>query len=256
MDFHDKVAVITGAASGIGRACALALARDGARVAIADRDANATHMVVEGIKSWGGQAIGIIANVSQESDAARIAAETVSAWDGIDILVNNAAVQARGTVESTPLDRWNETIAINLTSVYLVSRFIVPEMRRRGGGSIINIAAIQGLVTEPNLSAYTASKGGVLALTRTMALDYASEGIRVNSICPGVINTPLLRESLRLSGHANPDEHLPALARAQPIGRLGSPEEVAELVLFLASSHASFITGSTYTVDGGAAARY
>lgn len=256
MEFSGKVAIVTGGGNGIGRACALALARDGAAVAVVDCDGHAAHAVVEGIASWGGHALAIVADVSQESDAARIAAETVATFNGIDILINNAGIQTHGTVENTSLELWNQTLAVNLTGVYLVSRFVLPEMRRRGGGSIVNVASLQGLVTEPNVAAYAASKGGVLALTRTMALDYAPEGIRVNSVCPGGVDTPLLHESARRMSVAHPEGILKEWSQMHPLGRLSTPEEVAEVILFLASPRAAFVTGSAYTVDGGLGARF
>ena len=256
MDFAGKVAIVTGGGQGIGRACALALAREGATIVIADRDTEAAQALISGVNNWGGRGLAITADVSVESDAARIANEAVAAFGGIDILINNAGIQPHGTVESTSLDRWNETIAVNLTGVYLVSRFVIPEMRRRGGGAIVNVASIHGLVTAPNLSAYAASKGGVIALSRSMALDYAADGVRVNCVCPGVIDTSLLREAARLEHVAHPEEQLKAWGKLQPLGRLGSAEEVAEMILFLASTRASFITGSTYTVDGGLGSRF
>jgi NAD(P)-dependent dehydrogenase (short-subunit alcohol dehydrogenase family) len=256
MEFHNKVAIVTGGGQGIGRACVLALAREGAAVVVADRDAEAAGVLVEGINSWGGRAAAVVADVAQENDAARIATEAVAAFGGIDILVNNAGIQTQGTVESTTLDRWNNTIAINLTGVYLVSRFVLPEMRRRGGGAVVNVASIHGLVTGPNLSAYAASKGGVIALSRSMALDFAEDGVRVNCVCPGVIDTSLLREAARLENSSHPAEQLKTWGKLQPLGRLGQAEEAAELILFLAGPRASFITGSVYTLDGGLSARF
>jgi NAD(P)-dependent dehydrogenase (short-subunit alcohol dehydrogenase family) len=254
MEFQDKVVIITGGASGIGRASALAFAREGAQVLIADIDAEATTMLVEGIRSWGGHAQGIVGDVTREADAARIANETVGNLGGIDVLINNAGMQTHGTVESTTMEAWNATLALNLTSVYLMSHFVVPEMRRRGGGAIVNIASIQGLACEPNVAAYAASKGGVIALTRTMAMDYANENIRVNSVCPGWVDTPLLHASAQASGqHA--DVVLQQRSSMKPMGRFGTPEEIAQVVLFLAGPRASFVTGAAYTVDGGLSAR-
>jgi NAD(P)-dependent dehydrogenase (short-subunit alcohol dehydrogenase family) len=256
MQFADKIAIITGGAHGIGRATALGLARDGAAVVIADRDAEATRQVVDGIRSWGAQALGIVGDVASEQDAARIAAETVHHLGGIDLLVNSAGVQPAGSIEGTTLDVWNTTIGINLTGTYLVSRFAVPEMRRHGGGAIVNVASIHGLLTQANHAAYAASKGGVVALTRSMALDYADEGIRVNCVCPGAIDTPLLHHAAELQNAAHPETVLHTWARRQPIGRLGTVEEVAELILFLIGPHATFITGAIYAVDGGSSAGF
>ncbi len=256
MDFQAKVAIVTGGAQGIGRATALALAREGATVLIADRDGPAARTLAEGITSWGGTALAIVGDVSDEADAARIAAEAVSRFGGIDVLVNNAGIQSPGSVESTPLEIWNATLAVNLTGVYLVSRFVLPELRRRGGGTIVNVASLHGLLTEPGWAAYAASKGGVIALTRSMALDYAAEGIRVNCVCPGAIDTSLLRAAAALESRQQTDAVLKQWAEAQPVGRLGTPEEVADLILFLAGPRSSFITGSVYTVDGGLGAGF
>lgn len=253
---QEKVAIITGGAQGIGRATTLALARDGAAVLVADRDESAAHDLVAGIRSWGGHAAACIADVSLEADAARIAADCVGTFGGIDILVNNAGIQRPGNVESTPLELWNATIGVNLTGVYLVSRFVIPEMRRRGSGAIVNVASLHGLLTEPGWSAYAASKGGVVSLSRAMALDYAAEGIRVNCVCPGAIDTSLLRSTASLEDAQHPEAVLKRWAAEQPIGRLGTPEEVAALILFLVGPQASFITGSVYSVDGGLGAGF
>jgi NAD(P)-dependent dehydrogenase (short-subunit alcohol dehydrogenase family) len=154
------------------------------------------------------------------------------------------------------MDAWSATMAVNLTGVYLVSRFVLPEMRRRGGGAIVNVASLHGLHTEPGWSAYAASKGGVIALSRSMALDYAAEGIRVNCVCPGMIDTSLLRAAAMHEYRAHPEERLRQWAAQQPLGRLGTPEEIAELILFLAGPRSSFITGSVYTADGGRSAGF
>lgn len=256
MDFQSKVAIITGGAQDVGRAITLALAREGASVVIVDCDEPAGQTLAAGIDSWGGRALALTADVSSEADAARVAAETVATFGGIDILINSAGVQTPGTVETTPLDLWNTVIGVNLTGVYLMSRAVLPELRRHGGGVIVNVASLHGLLTEPGWAAYAASKGGVIALSRSMALDYAPEGIRVNCVCPGLIDTPQLRVAAVHERRAHPEELLRAWAARQPLGRLGSPEEIADLILFLAGPRASFITGSVYTADGGLGAGF
>jgi NAD(P)-dependent dehydrogenase (short-subunit alcohol dehydrogenase family) len=256
MEFQGKTAIVTGGAQGIGRATALRLAREGAAVLIADRDAPAAHALAAGIASWGGNAYAVVADVADEADAARIAAEAVSRYGGVDVLINNAGIQSPGSVESTPLEAWNAILAVNLTGAYLVSRFVLPELRRRGGGAIVNVASLHGLLTEPGWAAYAASKGGVIALTRSMALDYAAEGIRVNCVCPGAVDTSLLRATAALENRQHPETVLKQWAAEQPIGRLGTPEEIAELITFLAGPRASFITGSAYTIDGGLGAGF
>lgn len=256
MDFQSKVAIVTGGAQDVGRAVSLGLAREGAAVVIADRDETAAQAIAAGIRSWGGRALAMAADVSSEADTARVAAETVSRFGGVDILISAAGVQAPGTVEITPLDAWNSLLAVNLTGVYLMARFVLPELRRRGGGAIVNVASVHGLHSEPGWAAYAASKGGVIALSRAMALDYAPEGIRVNCVCPGALDTEQLREAALRESRAHPEERMRQWAARQPIGRLGTPDEIAELILFLAGPRASFITGGVYTADGGLSAGF
>jgi NAD(P)-dependent dehydrogenase (short-subunit alcohol dehydrogenase family) len=247
--FEGKVAVVTGAGAGIGRATAKAFAAEGAAVVAADWDEPAARAVVAAIAAAGGQALAVHADVSQDGDAARIAAATKDAFGGIDILFNNAAIQTYGSVWELPEEAWDRTIGINLKSIFLVSRHCIPVMMERGGGSIINTASVQGLASQRNVAAYAAAKGGVISLTRNMALDLGGHNIRVNSVCPGAIDTPLLRWASDLfGGEAEDTEDMGAM---HALGRVGQPEEVAKIVLFLASDDASFCTGGAYLVDGG-----
>ena len=247
--FEGKVAVVTGAGAGIGRATAEAFAAEGAAVVAADWDEPAAQAVVAAITADGGQALAVHADVSQDGDAARIASATRDAFGGIDILFNNAAVQTYGSVWELPEEAWDRTIGVNLKSIYLVSRHCIPVMMERGGGSIINTASVQGLASQRNVAAYAAAKGGVISLTRNMALDLGGHNIRVNSVCPGAIDTPLLRWASDLfGGEAEDTEDMGAM---HALGRVGQPEEVAKIVLFLASDDASFCTGGAYLVDGG-----
>ena len=247
--FEGKVAIVTGAGAGIGRATAEAFAAEGAAVVAADWDEPAAQAVVAAITAAGGQALAVHADVSQDDDAARIAAATRDAFGGIDILFNNAAVQTYGSVWELPEAAWDRTIAVNLKSIYLVSRHCIPVMMERGGGSIINTASVQGLASQRNVAAYAAAKGGVISLTRNMALDLGGHNIRVNSVCPGAIDTPLLRWANTIFGaEADDTEDMGAM---HALGRVGQPEEVAKIVLFLASDDASFCTGGAYLVDGG-----
>ena len=247
--FEGKVAVVTGAGAGIGRATAKAFAAEGAAVVAADWDEPAARAVVAAIAAAGGQALAVHADVSQDGDAARIAAAAQEAFGGIDILFNNAAIQTYGSVWELPEEAWDRTIGINLKSIFLVSRHCIPVMMERGGGSIINTASVQGLASQRNVAAYAAAKGGVISLTRNMALDLGSHNIRVNSVCPGAIDTPLLRWASDLfGGEAENTEDMGAM---HALGRVGQPEEVAKIVLFLASDDASFCTGGAYLVDGG-----
>lgn len=250
--FEGKVAVVTGAGGGIGRATAEALAREGAAVAAVDIRQDLLDQVVPAIEGAGGRVVGIRADVSRGDDARRIADETVAAFGGIDVLVNNAAIELYGTVVEMPEDEWDTVIGVNLRSVYLVSRHVIPRLIARGGGSIVNVASVQAFTCLPKSAAYVASKGAVVALTRAMALDHAGDGIRVNAVCPGSIETPLLRHAAEQEG--DPASAFAVWAGKHPIGRIGKPEEVAAVILFLASDASSFVTGAPYLVDGALSA--
>jgi NAD(P)-dependent dehydrogenase (short-subunit alcohol dehydrogenase family) len=250
--FTGKAAVVTGAGGGIGRATAEALAREAAKVALVDIKQELLDEAVGAIAAAGGEAIGIRADVSNVDDARRIADQTVAAFGGIDILVNNAAIEIYGTVVDTPEDEWDRVVAVNLRGVYLMSRFCIPSMAARGGGSVVHLASVQAFTCLPRSAAYVATKGAVVALTRAMALDHAHEKVRVNCVCPGSIETPLLREAAEQE--ANPEAMFAEWGRRHPIGRIGKPQEVAEVILFLASDQSSFVTGSPYLVDGALSA--
>ena len=184
MRFAGKVAVVTGAATGIGRATALAFAREGANAVLADVNAEAMNETARTIETAGGSALAVLADVSRGEDARRIASDAVDRFGGVDYLVASAGIQTYGTVVDTDEDTWDRTLAVNLKGVYLAAKYCIPEMVKRGGGAIVNVASVQGLQSQPNVAAYAASKGALIAMTRTMALDHAAEGIRVNSLCP------------------------------------------------------------------------
>jgi len=243
-----KVAAVTGAGSGIGRASAEALAAAGALVAVVDRDAAAAAAVAEEIRAAGGQAIAVVADVSSSEGAAHIAATVRAELGGLDILHNNAGIQRYGTVVSTPESEWDAVMLINLKSMYLVSRACVPLIQERGGGAIVNTASVQAFASQTSVAAYTASKHGVLGLTRSMAVDLAP-AIRVNCVCPGAVDTPMLRSAL--AGAADPHGTKRILDRMHLLGRVARPEEIANVVVFLAGPAASFITGAAIPVDGG-----
>ena len=240
---ENKVAIITGASSGIGKAAASLLASEGAKVVIADINEKSGQEAVEEIKKAGGEAFFVKADSSSAPDNERLVAKTIEQYGSLDIAVNNAGIGGTlGPTGEYPLDGWQKVIDINLSGVFYGLRYQIPAMLEKGG-SIINVASILGHAGTRQSPAYVAAKHGVVGLTKAAALEYADKGIRVNSIGPGYIQTPLL-SSLD-------DATMKALVGLHPIGRLGKAEEVAELIFWLASPKASFVTGSYYPVDGG-----
>jgi NAD(P)-dependent dehydrogenase (short-subunit alcohol dehydrogenase family) len=251
MRFSGKVAVITGAGAGMGKAAATAFAEEGAAVVIADVSGASAEKAAAEIQAAGGQALAVQADVSRSADGQRIAAEAVKAFGGIDTLFNNAGIQTYGTVVDTDEETWDRTININLKGIFLVSKYCIPEIARRGGGSVINMASVQGMASQKRVVAYAASKGGIIAMTRTMALDHAPDKIRVNCICPGSVDTPMLRWAADLFVPENPAGAIEDWGKLHALGRVANASEIAKVVLFLASEDASFMTGSAVVVDGG-----
>lgn len=240
-----KVALITGAGSGIGRAIACLYALEGAKVVVSDIDEQGGNETVRLILKEGGEAFFVLADTSKVMDHQKLIDETIRRYGALHIAVNNAGIGGPlAPVGEYPLDGWDKVIGINLTGVFLGIHFQIPKLMEFGGGSIVNISSILGMVASQNSPAYVAAKHGVVGLTKSAAVEYANKKIRVNSIGPGYIDTPLLTNTLD-------QETIDAVANLHPMGRLGQASEVAELALFLNSNKASFITGAYYNVDGG-----
>jgi NAD(P)-dependent dehydrogenase (short-subunit alcohol dehydrogenase family) len=248
---EGKVAVVTGAAMGIGKAAAVAVAREGAKVALGDINSEVGEATAKEIIASGGEAFFQHADVSLTKDVQTLIEETIKRYGRLDILVNNAAVAIPGTAVDISEEDWNRVLNTNLTSVWRSMKFAIPYMIKAGGGSIINVASVQGLLGFPGWSAYAAAKGGVDALTRQVAVEYAPHNIRVNSVAPGTIMTPMNEKIFREA--ADPKQLIDNWNSLHALGRFGESEEVGNVILFLASSEASFITGDVIRVDGGMA---
>lgn len=246
MKLEGKVALITGAAAGIGEATALLFAREGANVSVVDLNEKKGKEVVQAIKATGSDAIFVKGDVSKALDAEKMVRETVKAFGKLDILFNNAGIVVPGSIDTHTEEEWDKTMAVNVRGIFLVTKFAIPELKRTKG-RIINTASSVSVKGVKNRAAYTASKGAVWSLTRAMAMDYLEDGIRVNAVCPGTTDTPSLAG--RIAQNPDPEATRKDLMARQPLGRFGKPEEIAEAVLFLASNE--FCTGSALPIDGG-----
>ncbi|MBW3664282.1 MAG: glucose 1-dehydrogenase [Actinobacteria bacterium] len=250
----DKVALVTGAGSGIGRAVAVLFGREGARVACADIDVAAAESTAEAVATeGGGDAIAVEVDVSSEAATQRMVGLTLQAYGRLDAVHANAGIPGPGSAADVEFERWNRVLAVNLTGAWLTARAVLPTMLDRGAGAILFTASVSGIVGTPDTAAYSAAKGGVVALTRQMAVDLGRHGVRVNAICPATVRTPLV-ERLYARGTASEDEitaRLELAASRLALGRLGRPVDVAQVALFLLSDDASWITGGVFPVDGG-----
>ncbi len=251
-EFTKKAVIVTGAAMGMGRAAALAFAREGAYVTVADINRQAAQDTVAAINKTPGRGLLVLADVSDAGACRNVVEATVRAYGGVDILFNNVGIQPPSSYKPAhelPEEDWDRIINVNLKSRFLMAKYCIPEMKKRGGGVIINNASVQGIQSMRGVSAYAASKGGDLSLTRQLALDYAADNIRVLAVCPGAMDTPMVRATFPKGSDVN--EQLEKTGRLHPLGRIGQADDIANAVLFLASSKASFMTGSYMAVDGG-----
>ena len=246
-----QVALVTGAASGIGRATALIFAREGAQVACADRDEVGAVETAERVRKLDGEARAYVVDVASEEQVRGLVERVVADFGRIDCAHNNAGISGvPGTIQDTSLEDWSRVIAINLTGVFLCMKYEIAQMLGQGGGAIVNTSSGAGVIGAPGLGHYTASKHAVLGLTKTAALENARTGIRVNAVCPGSIDTPMLQATI-----AGSEQVKQMVLRSQPGGELGTPEQIAEAVVWLCSERASFVTGHSMLVDGGSVSR-
>ena len=248
MRLEKRVAVVTGAGSGIGRASAVEFAKEGARVVVADINLAGALETVKHIEAAGGQAFAVETDVAQPESVQKLVAETLRAFSQVHVLVNNAAIQVNKTVEETTVEEWNREIAVNLGGVFLCSKFFLPHLRRTKG-TIINMSSVNGFFVEPRCAGYCATKAAIIGLTKAMAIDHGKEGVRVNCICPGYIDAGLAWGYFE--AQADPAAARQTAGKLHALWRIGRPEEVARVAVFLASDEASFMTGSAVVVDGG-----
>ena len=243
---EDKVAIVTGAGSGIGRACAVALAREGARVALVGRRKERLEETAHPI---GNTAFVLAADVSKSGEIDRVLELTLKHFGGLNVLLNNAGVLHIGTAEQITEEQWDETFNVNVRGLWLLSRAVLPGMRKAGGGSIINMASVLGINGARNRASYAASKGAVVLLTKCMAIDHGNEHIRVNAICPSFVETDLT--AAVISKAPDPNSARAERVAVHPIGRLGQPQDIAGLAVYLASDESAWVTGAVFPVDGG-----
>lgn len=252
MRLNDRATLITGAGSGIGRATALLFAAEGASVAVADLNGEAARETVNLIEEHGGKAVAVSGDVSDPDSARSMVQDALAALGRIDVLFNNAGIGHVGTLHETEVDDWDRVIRVHLRGVFLMSKYTIPHMLERKSGVVINMSSTIAHIGLEKRAVYTAAKGGVLSLTRSMAVDYAPYNIRVNALCPGTIYTPFVESYLKRS-YADPEKALEGIRARQLTGDLGRPEDVAYAALYLASDESKFMTGTGLTIDGGVA---
>jgi NAD(P)-dependent dehydrogenase (short-subunit alcohol dehydrogenase family) len=248
MKFKNKCVVITGAGSGIGRACAIEFSKEGANVLVADINFKGAEETVQLIKAAKGIAVAIRTDVSKPESVIELVEFAVKTFSGIHALVNNAAIQVNKTVEDTTFEEWNQQLSINLGGVFLCSKYFLPHLRKTKG-SIVNMSSVNGFFVEPFCAGYCATKGAIIALTKAMAIDHGNEGVRVNSICPGYIDAGLAEGYFQ--SQPDPKKAREEAGKLHALWRIGKPEEVGRVAVFLASDDASFMTGASVVVDGG-----
>lgn len=253
MRLQDRIAVITGAGSGIGQAMALQFAREGARIFAADINGAAVEATAAHVVAEGGQAQSMAVDVTQPEQVQAMIERAREVYGRIDILCNNAGIGSTTDVVEADPDEWDRVMTVNVKSVFLGCKYVIPHMIAQGGGVIVNTASVAGMVGIVKRASYSASKGAVIALTRQVAMDFIDMGIRVNCLCPGTVDSPWVGRLLQEAG--DPVAARAALVARQPMGRLGTPEEVAAAALYLASDDAAFITGTGLVIDGGLTAR-
>ncbi len=253
---HEKVALVTGAAGGIGLATAERLGREGAAVVLVDNQVEPLQRAAAAMVAQGQTVLAVPADIGKEDEALGCVDAAVDAFGRLDIVVNAAGIQPYGTVVDTDLADWERVFAVNLTAIFLISKRAIPMMLAQGGGVIVNIASVQSLASSARVAAYAASKAGVLGLTRSIAVDHARDGIRANAICPGSVDTPLLRFSAEANrGDRSVEDMIAGWGAMHPVGRVGRAEEIAGLASYLAGPDAAFINGAAITIDGGVMAK-
>jgi meso-butanediol dehydrogenase / (S,S)-butanediol dehydrogenase / diacetyl reductase len=251
MRLAGKIAIITGAAAGVGRASALLFAREGAKIAAVDLDDAGVQTLREEVSATGGDALAVRADVSKADEVQRVVQSVLDRFGSVDILFNNVGIVPHGKLHTISEAEWDRTMTINVKSMYLLCRKVIPVFLRQGGGVILNTSSATALRSVPDRVAYSTSKGAVLALTRSMAVDYVRDHIRVNCLCPGTVDTPSFRQ--RMAAFPDPEEALRQFVTRQPMGRLGTADEVAQAALYLVSDEAQFVTGAAFSIDGGMA---